>query len=263
MSETTNPTPAEETPGKENLEDAGTEGVSEDETASTETQPGSTDPAGEVFHKEGNREFKTKDDYVSWVNQQRGEASRLANSKKQAEAKLLETAQALEKANAIITKLTSQTSDKPPEKKDDEEVSEEQREAIRKLKKIGKFITNEEFETITKQIESIQQERQTASVQAAEQAVAAFKEANPNIEGHEQELADLIQAKGLTLDEAYLLHFGEKPKPPKAESARTALEKGKTTAIRKAQAGGTTPGGKAAPGAATEASPVNWSKLKE
>lgn len=260
MSETPNPSPLAETPPEENLDGAGTEGVSEDPNASPETQPDAAKPDGEIFHEEGSRKFKTKDDYVSWVNQQRGEASRLANSEKLAKAKLEEVTKALEQANATVAKLTS-TTEKPPEKKL-EDLDDEQREAIRKLKEFGKFITHDEFEALENQIKAIQDERQKLSVEAAEKEVVAFKEANPKVEGHEQELADLIQTKGLTLSEAYLLHFGEKPAPSKAESAREAYEKGKTAAVRKSQAGGSSPSGKAAPPAA-EASPFNWSKLKE
>lgn len=245
--------------------DTGTEGVSEDGAtggASPENvQPGEgqdqTPPADDVvFHEEGNRKFKTKDEYVSWVNQQRGASARLAGEASQAKAKAAELAQALEQANAVIKKFTGEdgTGARAPVDPEDPEVQA----AIAKLRKHG-VLTKEDASSLEQRLSKIEQASQQESQKTAQRMVEEFFQANPDAHDRVTEMQELIEKKQLSLDEAYLIVFQKPAQKSKNETARDAYERGKITQVKKAQAGAS-PKGVANP-AAANGQFLDWSKL--
>lgn len=220
-------------------------------------KPGDED----YFHKEGEQVWKTKEEYISWSNKQRGNASKVvgenrklteALATKESEMEALRQVKASQKPGAAAAAST------------DPEVQA----AIVRLKQEGKFVTSDDIASFVTELTELKQERAQLAVAQASVVVDGFIEANPRAADAKAELADIMDrhnlpqnAKGLR--DAYILHFGEVPKD--AEKTRQDAEaKSRVTGLKKAQAGGSSAGGNAGTNRiASDAMPFNWGKLRE
>lgn len=229
-------------------------------TPSSETtvHPAGT-PTGdeEYFHKEGDQVWKTKEEYISHVNRQRGAASKIAANSKILEQQLTET-------NAKLAALQA-TSVTPPSKEAQAavaELDEESKKAIDVLRQHAGFLTVEQFDAKLNEIlstrfaklEELYAERSAGKVADNQRTLSAFVGANPEVAERMGELADLMDELGLekkygaeaALAKAYTLLFDKPPKKAgSTEKASEAFNKGKAAMLKQGQAGG---GNGAAPG---------------
>lgn len=218
----------------------GADGVSEerpDGQPSETVHPDDGQSAGDetVFHEEGGRKFATKEDFIKFYRQQRGAASALARDKKRLEQDL-QLAQ--ERLNAIEGRKGADKAS--AESQAEEDVDEQYRAAVERVKKVGKFATSEEISDIKRQLEELSAERAAVRQDTVRKQVETFLSSNPDALEYRAELADLVNDHNLTLHQAYTLFFGKPPKDaaPKATPVRDAYQKGKANAIRQSQAGG-------------------------
>lgn len=241
----------------------GTQANGADETSGGTTSSETTvhpegEPSGdeEYFHKEGDQVWKTKEEYISHVNRQRGAASKIA-----ANNKILE--QQLRDANAKLTELEGKSA--PPTKETQQakaELDEESRKAIDVLREHAGFMTVEQFDAKLKEIlaardsklEELYAERSAGKAADNQRVLTAFVGANPEVAERMGELADLMDELGLekkygaegALAKAYTLLFDKPPKKPgSTDKTSEAFNKGKAAALKQVQAGG---GTSAAPG---------------
>jgi len=248
--------------------DAQPEGVSEDQGAdgasSENAQPEAGASASQPFHKEGDREFATKEEYISWVNKQRGAATKLASKYKAVEKQALEFQQAFNNAQATINKLSSGA---PVSEAKREEaaatLTDEQRTVQAQLRALLKddLAPVAEVRKLQERSAFLESEYQRMKQAESLNLVQSFSEANPDMEGHEEDLAEIIQAgRAKSLEDAYTIFFGKKPNQSRVAASRDAYRKGQETVIRRSQAGAR-PNGKAAPGAEKGKSFWAWDKL--
>jgi polyhydroxyalkanoate synthesis regulator phasin len=200
-----------------------------------------TDPEPEPFHKEGEKIFKTKEEYIAHVNQQRGAASRLAHEKKLAE----ESAQHYEKLYKAALAAVGQPAGTPAT---EPEMSEESKAAIESLKKAG-FLTTEQakamVEDALKPFKADSEQRFQEKVAEARQTVDAFIGLNPDAADHAVDLEQTLlkmEKAGIPggLEHAYFLVTG---KVAKTEAAAVNETKREVKKVQAAQAGGA-PAGK-------------------
>jgi len=228
-----------------------------DESSSDAVHPddgqSSGDENGEVFHEEGGRKFKTKDEFIAFYRQQRGAASRVARENKELKTRL----EQIEAANARVGN-GQQSSTPAPSQDQIEKVDEEVARAAEVLAKTGKFVSPEQLKEMKDQLALIQQYSDQMKIAAAHQTINSFLESNPDAVGHEEEMADLIKEYGLDrkgteegLRLAYRMYFGKDPKAMNpTQVARQAYKKGQENGLRKSQAG-------AAPGSNAGGSPAS------
>lgn len=223
-----------EAPAEGTLEDNGHEDTSSDDAHPEEGQ--NSGGEDDIFLETGGRKFKTKDEFVSFYNKQRGATSRVV-----AENKELRTR--LERIEAQI----SQSSQQPAAQQAQvEQIDEEVAKAADVLAKTGKFVSPQELKAMQEQLAALQAYSDSVKYAAADQEIKGFLAANPDAVGQEQELADLIRDFGLDkkgtkegLVLAYRMHFGRSPKEhTPSQVALKAYEKGQQNGIRKSQAGG-------------------------
>lgn len=220
--------------------------------------PGAKVPGDEeYFHKEGDQVWKTKEEYISHVNRQRGAASKIAANSKILEQQLADT-------NAKLAALQS-SNPTPPSKEVQAakaELDEESKKAIDVLREHAGFMTVEQFDAKLNEIlstrfaklEELYAERSAGKAADNQRTLTAFVGANPEVAERMGELADLMDDLGLekkygaeaALAKAYTLLFDKPPKKPaSADKASEAFNKGKVAALKQGQAGG---GNGAAPG---------------
>lgn len=200
----------------------------EDPTEGGQSQADESAP----FHVEGGRVFKTKEEYIKHVNKQRGAASVAASEKKKLEARLAQ----LESELASIR--TQSKTQEPPE----DTLPEDQLEALKVIKKHGKFLTADELQQLLESrlapLEGYRLREEQRQLEEARSHVESFLEANPDANDMREELADTIEKMekaGLpaSIDRAYLFLTGKQPL--KQPIAKQEAEK---RSIKKAQAAG-------------------------
>lgn len=231
--------------------DAGSDEPSSDAVHPDDGQS-SGDNDGEIFHEEGGRKFKTKDEFISFYRQQRGAASRVARENSQLKARL----EQMEASNARASNGQQPTTQAPSQEQI-EKVDDEVARAAEVLAKTGKFVSPEQLKAMQERLDMLQQYSDQAKVAAAHQTVNSFLETNPDAVGHEEEMADLIKEYGLDrkgteegLRLAYRMYFGKDPKAiSPTQAARQAYKKGQENGLRRSQAGAA-PGGNAGGGSA-------------
>lgn len=228
-----------EAPERDTLADAGAEGASGEQPTDPQSETvhpeaGQAEGDEQIFHEEGGRKFATKEEFIAFYRQQRGAASILAREKKR-----LEQDFQLAQAELARTKGQAQTTPQP-KSQEEEEVDEQYRAAVERVKRVGKLATLDEVTELKKQLQEIAEERQNLRQESARKQVETFVQANPDVVEYQAEIADLVKEHNLTLQQAYTLFFGKPPKDaaPKGSPAREAYQKGKATAIKQAQAGG-------------------------
>ena len=221
--------------------DSNTEGDGSKKEGEEGAGDGTTATEPEPFHKEGEQVFKTKEEYIAHVNQQRGAASRLAHDKKIAE----ETAQHYEKLYKEALNGPGRTAAPAAT---EPEMSEEAKAAIESLKKAG-FLTADQakamVEEAIKPFKADSELRFQEKVQEARQTVDEFIGLNPDAADHavdlEQTLLKMQQAKiPGGLEHAYFLVTGKVARTGAVAATETARE---VKQVKAAQAGGA-PAGK-------------------
>lgn len=238
------PLPGDEAPGKDTQVD-GTDSVPEDGSADgssegNQVQPDGkkpTDDNGEVFHMEGKKVFKTKDEYIKHVNQQRGAASRLAH-------KTNELEQALAEARAELERQKNSASPKKDEAAP-EEYSDDFKQAIANLRKSG-MVTREDLETILKPMLA-KYDRFASNIEAqemsqAERIVGEFLDLNPDaldITAQIQDVLKRAETAGIQMDvyKAYYNVTGKVPRTKQATQSKQDIRE-----VKRAQAGGKSSG---------------------
>ena len=247
LEELQNLPPDGEAPDQGTLEENGVASVpegagsSEEEQADGETHPDAEAEGGKEaekpapFHVEGGREFKTKEEYVKYVNKQRGAASVLATEKKNLEARL----------SQLEAKLNEAAARPKAQEEPEEQIGEEQLEALKTIKKFGKFLTVDELQQILDakvearlaKVEGYSLREEQRQFEAAKSHVDSFIEANPDASDMREELADTIEKldkAGIPggIDKAYLLLTGKQPlKQPvaKQEAEKRSIKRAQAT----------------------------------
>lgn len=225
----------------------GVSGDGSNDTSSETVHPTEGQTAGdttEIFHEEGGRQFKTKEEFISFYRQQRGAASRVSTENKELRARL-------EKLESQMTQASAPTQQATPSQAQIEQVDEEVAKAADVLSKTGKFVSPAQLAEMQKQLAALQSYSEQMKLASATTAVNAFLSANQDAVGHEHELAQLITTYGLDkngteegLRLAYRLQFGKEPNVSNtSQIARQAYAKGQEAAVKKSQAGGGAPGG--------------------
>lgn len=220
------------------LEDAES---SEEESADGDAHPEVPTEGGEKaesptpFHVEGGRQFQTKEEYIKYVNKQRGAASVLATEKKNLESRL-----------AILeAQLTEAATNSKKQEEPEEQIGEDQIEALKTIKKHGKFLTVDELQQILDsrvearlaKVEGYSLREEQRQFEEAQSHVGAFLEANPDANEIREELADTIdklEKAGIAggIDKAYLLLTGKQPlKQPiaKQEAEKRSIKRAQAT----------------------------------
>lgn len=225
---------SEETVHPEGASNAEGDGSKEEGAGGESTEP-------EPFHTEGDKIFKTKEDYIAHVNQQRGAASRLAHDKKLAEQQAQHYETLYRSALEAVGKSAATQAPEP-------QVNEETQQAMETLKKAG-FLTKAEMDSMLeekmKPFKAVVDQQHQEKINEARQAVDTFIGLNPDAADHvvdlEQTLIRMDKA-GLPggLEQAYFLVTG---KTAKTEAAAVNEVKREVKQVKAAQAGGA-PAGK-------------------
>lgn len=188
-----------------------------DAPASEETvQPEGAEPEGdqpaeaaeEIFHEEGGNTFKTKDDYIRYVNKSKGAAARLAHEKTLAD----ERAAHFEK---LYTSAISAVG-KPPAP-EAPQMSDETREAIETLKKNGLVTADQVKELVEQAVAPFKrdsEQRRMEQINEARETVDEFIGLNPDAADNAPALEETLmrmERAGITggLEQAYFLVTGK------------------------------------------------------
>lgn len=228
-SETGQPAASEET-----VHPDGASNTSDD--GSTKEEDPSGTPAEEIFHKEGERVFKTKEEYFTYVNQQRGAASRLAHDKKLAEENAQHYETLYKSALETVGKTGKAETPAP-------EMNAEEQAAIASLKSAG-FLTADQAKAMVEEALrpfKADSERQFQErVNEARQTVDEFIGLNPEAADHAVELEQMLLKMEKAeipggLPHAFFLVTGREAKT-EAQTMKTDAREIKQ--VRAAQAGG-------------------------
>lgn len=242
---------------------SGDEDSTESSSETVHPEAGQATGDEEIFHEEGGRKFKTKDEFVQFYRQQRGATSRVARENTELKTRL-------EQLEASVSRLgTTQNPAPQPSQAQIEKVDEDLEKAANALAQTKKFASPEQVAALQEQIKSLQAHSDQMKFVSAQTTVNSFLTANPDAVGHEEELADLIKEyaldkkgteEGLRL--AFQMHFGRAPKAANpAQLAQQAYKQGQTTGVKKVQAGGGT-GGSNGGAPANDGKPFfNWGLL--
>lgn len=212
-------------PSSENGETAASEEQVQPEGEKPEGDaPESAAPAEPIFHEEGGNTFKTKEEYIHYVNKSKAAAARIAHEKNLAE----ERASHFEKLyTSALTAIG-----KPETKAAEPEMSDETREAIETLKKNGLVTAQQVKELVDQAVAPFKQDaerRRAAEIQEARQTVDDFIGLNPdaaeNAVALEETLMRMERAGiGGGLEQAYFLVTGRLAKTAGASSAEERRE---------------------------------------
>lgn len=240
-SETGQPAASEETVHPEGDSNASDDGSTQDGEGE-----GTDPPEAEPFHTEGDRVFKTKEDYITYVNRQRGAASDLAHAKSLAEQEAQHFKRLYETSLEALGKNGgAQAQTQQPE------VSDEVKEAMKVLENAG-FIRADDakklVEEAVKPFNAVVERERQERLEEARRGVDEFLALNPDAADVSAEMQQILLGfekagtKG-GLKEAYFIATGKVAKTESDVQQQTQRE---VKQAKAAQAGGA-PSGKSAP----------------
>lgn len=224
------PAPDQDTQLNGEAESVSQEDGPEGQSSSENAHP-SEDGGTEIFHSEGGKTFKTKEDYIQHVNKWRGAAANVIGNNKQMAARIAEL------ESALASKET-----KTQDENALDELDPEQRAALSTLKKAGGFISVDEVEAILAKrlgkYEPIISRVEREQMAQAQKSVESFIEANPDaadVDVHKDmiDMLEKMDKAGIPggIQNAYFLVTGRQPN--KTPAAKVDAQ---TRSIKKAQA---------------------------